>query len=774
MALSKKSIAAIIAGSIMTASLSVFSTSLSIATYAILDKERNTVVQGDKGDKGDKGDQGIQGQPGTNGADGVSIVSITLTSSVGLVDTYTITYSDGTTSTFTVTNGEKGEQGIQGQPGTNGHTPVITIGSNGNWFVDGVDTGISAKGAKGDDGVSIVSIELTSSSGLVDTYTITYSDGTTSTFTVTNGEKGEQGEQGIQGQPGTNGHTPVVTIGSNGNWYVDGVDTGISAKGDKGDKGDDGEDAPHAGEKHTVTYHLKGGEMPTGYENSVEVNWGDTLDLPIPTKDGYDFLGWFTGDTVNDKQFYSTDAVFRDLDLTAKWTEHIFTLTLDVNGGEYSGDTTMQIKYTDTFTLPHAEITHETKIFGGWYRLGAKSKFEDKFFYTEDVTLKAKWLGLNYYYTTLDLKGGTGVDSEDLSQTFTNDDVLNNGFTLPVPSREGFTFLGYYFQSNQVTDESGEIVNLPVWSTCTLEAKWECTDGTTLGDYITMGSYPQSVVEDPAIKDALEEATDTDGNGWLNYNDEEYLKFTCDAFNTGYLSTTGMTTFKRDKSYYFKVEPIQWKILSGAGTTGGIVMTNKIMRGISYYGSSQDRQLDGETIYANNYEYSNLRAWLNGYNLHETFSSDYYSLDYTDVGFYDLAFSSSEKAKIATTLVDNSLTTTGNSTNSYVCNDTNDKLFVLSYSDLINPSFGFDSSDYAYDYARQFRVTDFAVASGTLVNADPDLYYPYGTAQIWTRSPANNKSTSARRVEAAGDISQKDYVYQKAMGVVPAMTLDID
>ena len=42
----------------------------------------------------------------------------------------------------------------------------------------------------GEDGRGIVSIEKTGTAGLVDTYTITYSDGTTSSFEVTNGEGG--------------------------------------------------------------------------------------------------------------------------------------------------------------------------------------------------------------------------------------------------------------------------------------------------------------------------------------------------------------------------------------------------------------------------------------------------------------------------------------------------------------------------------------------------------------------------------------------------------
>ncbi len=47
------------------------------------------------------------------------------------------------------------------------------------------------KGEEGDAGIGIESIKKTSTSGLIDTYTITFLDGRTSTFTVTNGEKGD-------------------------------------------------------------------------------------------------------------------------------------------------------------------------------------------------------------------------------------------------------------------------------------------------------------------------------------------------------------------------------------------------------------------------------------------------------------------------------------------------------------------------------------------------------------------------------------------------------
>lgn len=111
---------------------------------------------------------------------GNGIKSITLISTVGLVDTYQILFTNGSTFDFQVTNGA---------------TPTITI-QDGVWFVNGISTGVSAlgqKGDKGDPGVGIVSIEETSTSGNVDTYTITFTNQTTSTFTVTNGTDGKDG-----------------------------------------------------------------------------------------------------------------------------------------------------------------------------------------------------------------------------------------------------------------------------------------------------------------------------------------------------------------------------------------------------------------------------------------------------------------------------------------------------------------------------------------------------------------------------------------------------
>lgn len=113
------------------------------------------------------------------GIQGVGILSIARTNGTGApgtVDTYTITYTDNTTDTFTLTNG-----------------------------ADGLD---------GDDGRGIVSVARTNGTGApgtVDTYTVTYTTGPTDTFTITNGANGANG-QSVAVQDEGNALTGAATL----------------------------------------------------------------------------------------------------------------------------------------------------------------------------------------------------------------------------------------------------------------------------------------------------------------------------------------------------------------------------------------------------------------------------------------------------------------------------------------------------------------------------------------------------------------------------------
>lgn len=151
---------------------------------------------------------------------GKGISSITKTGTAGLVDTYTIAYNNGTSSTFTVTNGAKGEKGDNSyvwikysavNPTSDadmGDIPDAYIGvyagtsstapahyTSYKWFRMKGDTGDT--GATGNGIYDIALTSGTHAPGTLDTYTITYTDGDTDTFDVYNGSDGE-GSPGSQ------------------------------------------------------------------------------------------------------------------------------------------------------------------------------------------------------------------------------------------------------------------------------------------------------------------------------------------------------------------------------------------------------------------------------------------------------------------------------------------------------------------------------------------------------------------------------------------------
>lgn len=159
-------------------------------TFSDLTDEEKEELKGDKGDPG------------------AGIVGIEKTSTNGLIDTYTITFDDGSTKTYTVTNGADLEFNWQGT-----QLGVRVKGTTTYTYVDLI-------GEKGNTGVGIQSIALTSTDGLEDTYTITLTDATTTTFVVKNGS--------------------VWTIGEDLYWYKDGVKTEYYSQGPKGNTGKSG------------------------------------------------------------------------------------------------------------------------------------------------------------------------------------------------------------------------------------------------------------------------------------------------------------------------------------------------------------------------------------------------------------------------------------------------------------------------------------------------------------------------------------------------------
>lgn len=148
-------------------------------------------------------------------------------------------------------------EGPKGDPGKDGHSPVVTATKSGKTTTisvdgaaiatvedgaDGAQGKDGADGSNGKDGVSpTVSTAATTGGTKV---TITDAKGSHE-FVVkdgakgadgSNGKDGTNGKDGADGKPGAAGADGITPhIGSNGNWYLGDTDTGVSAGGGTAD-----------------------------------------------------------------------------------------------------------------------------------------------------------------------------------------------------------------------------------------------------------------------------------------------------------------------------------------------------------------------------------------------------------------------------------------------------------------------------------------------------------------------------------------------------------
>ena len=185
--------------------------------------------------------------------------------------------------------------------------------------------------------------------------------------------------------------------------------------------------------EYNITMDLNGG---SGQEKVVYTMTDEDFELPTPTRNGYEFVGW-TGEGITMPQ---TSVIIPkgstgNKAYTANWQVIEYTITLDTNGGPVVSP----IKYTveDLFTLPY--ILRPGYEFAGWTLDGSGMlPFTPLIIYpgtTGDLHYKAEWR-LAEYTITMDLDGGSG--QEKVVYTITDED-----FELPTPTRNGYEFVGW-------------------------------------------------------------------------------------------------------------------------------------------------------------------------------------------------------------------------------------------------------------------------------------------------------------------------------------------
>ncbi|HHV09437.1 MAG TPA: InlB B-repeat-containing protein [Clostridiales bacterium] len=190
---------------------------------------------------------------------------------------------------------------------------------------------------------------------------------------------------------------------------------------------------------YAIFYNAEGGSLPT---TSGSIKLGNLYGtLPVPTKKGYIFQGWFTAPAPGGTQVISADRVSSDPfhdNLYAHWKANEQMVHL-VGGGAVLPKTSFRVSYGGTYSeLPIPTLENYT--FDGWYTHpinGTEVKPSSTVNLLSDDILYAHWTG-DRYKVTFDTNGGTSSTKEK---------EVNYGVkygTLPTPSRTGYVFDGWY------------------------------------------------------------------------------------------------------------------------------------------------------------------------------------------------------------------------------------------------------------------------------------------------------------------------------------------
>ena len=142
---------------------------------------------------------------------------------------------------------------------------------------------------------------------------------------------------------------------------------------------------------YTITYNANGG---SGAPSKQTKTPGETLTLRknIPTREGFEFLGWATCAKATTAKYQPSDDYSDDADLTlyAVWKAKTFTVTFNANGG--SAVAAQKVTAGKKAVKPVNPIKAGF-WFGGWYTDKAfKTAFDFNTAITKNITLYARWV----------------------------------------------------------------------------------------------------------------------------------------------------------------------------------------------------------------------------------------------------------------------------------------------------------------------------------------------------------------------------------------------
>ena len=501
---------------------------------------------------------------------------------------------------------------------------------------------------------------------------------------------------------------------------------------------------------------------------------GKTTTIHATPNDGYAFLNWTNpdGTVAGDDADHSLVMPKSTIHLTANWTlvQQPIKLNLnsDTNSTAYPAYVTIE---DDTIFLDAP--TKEGFTFLGWYKDAAFTEEAEDYIpagTTAPVELYARWAESRN--VTYELVEAGASNNPDNPTTFTNYQDVELKHPIYYEIKDGkmtggtYKFLGWHKDS-----PDGAVVTKldKTWTMdVTLYASWDMSKAVYYdvyekngSAYVEFGRYPQHVLEDArTIAELKKEIAEGrwDGTGMYSYKNTLFVKLTATPYQNDAKNYFGKfsdgTDVEAEKEYFFIVEPIVWKVLSGDPNDPDsevMLLAESVLSSGCFHGDLTTRDFGGIAIYENNWEYSDVRAFLNG-------------------EFLEEAFMGGEKDFLLTTSIDYSKDTANpdfDYANGTSCMDT---VFLLSYQDMRNEDYGWSKSAKDEDARKVGKATDYAKAKG--VYASPNKGDEHDAAHWWLRSSGNMEHFSSL-TSALGTLATYN-VKSEMIGIRPVIKVKLN
>ncbi len=252
--------------------------------------------------------------------------------------------------------------------------------------------------------------------------------------------------------------------------------------------------------KYTVTFNSNGGSDV----DSIQVPYNTAIgELPVPTKEGYEFAGWFTdlsgGEKITEDTVITTNVTYY-----AKWNLIDYNITLNLMGGG-SGE------YKQTYTILDSNFdlpvpTKEGHEFLGWTGEGIEEPTITVTIVqgtTGDLEYTANWEINQYTYTFYRYEGGDILKQETVD--YGSEIVAPTDVIRASDSIKGINYTFLAWDKEVSTIGAGDIEFYATWSEENFSTNLNFVYSTLDGYYIVdKGSCQESEVIVPSSFTTLE------------------------------------------------------------------------------------------------------------------------------------------------------------------------------------------------------------------------------------------------------------------------------